>query len=723
MMLARAVLRKTSALISVRTCQNLVNLQLHSTAATNKLNNSSNNNKIPEKMLQRLNNPDQNENKGTEKKKIQAMPNSLTRLITDTRDGGWPSLTNIAILCSKCHQAGVDIDQLEDFLIRNFRSSSKKNKKGKNNTQGWESNFFSKHLLTKHNIDEEQINKYLTSYMEPNIYLKTDKINLPIKRAEYCVAIMRLASILGDMPTRTQENIQIVNDFIRERNISDDCLKTVITLASAKSQGYKVSSEDREVLLNFVCDKRIVCSHDRRGNMPSLLTLADCLQIIDSLCEMEGEELSPYDRTRLLIRYSQVCWDQANFSVSLETLQTVTECYLSSLNAGDPKAQDRLLSLSWDFVELWHNLSSIAASQDLRPAVEFLLVVADMVQKNWPGSGLGVLPSYILLLSVSKADTGAASLVREKLQQKISPRLRSEKFERCFLVDGMTQETKLFFSKDYLQRLLFDTKSTYPLPGVIPPTSAPSQQEIPHAGNTLKQEGGRKTEESPDMSDSLAIDMLDICVLELATERKSAEIVDAITVQHAKSGVLPSSAALETVIKTLEDSEDLYSLASLHRLIPAERIEKGDCYEAIARIKLRQLAIQWQEDKIRAWVGLVQLYRKIWTDQTSGDIHLHTAHSLLNKCQKYGKLFIEEATLSPNCSDLMKPLQLGCTKVATDFADLSLLAIYWEALFFSADIEHHRLSDLILDNVPVLVDKIDINMILERCQRYGNICP
>ena len=85
--------------------------------------------------------------------------------------------------------------------------------------------------------------------------------------------------------------------------------------------------------------------------------------------------------------------------------------------------------------------------------------------------------------------------------------------------------------------------------------------------------------------------------------------------------------------------------------------------------------------------------------------------------------FIEEATLSPNCSDLMKPLQLGCTKVATDFADLSLLAIYWEALFFSADIEHHRLSDLILDNVPVLVDKIDINMILERCQRYGNICP
>merc|ERR1711974_230013 len=35
----------------------------------------------------------------------------------------------------------------------------------------------------------------------------------------------------------------------------------------------------------------------------------------------------------------------------------------------------------------------------------------------------------------------------------------------------------------------------------------------------------------------------------------------------------------------------------------------------------------------------------------------------------------------------------------------------------SSDIEHHQLSDLILDNVPVLLDQINIDSVLQRCQR------
>ena len=650
---------------------------------------------------------------GKEKKQIQAMPSSLTRLVTSTKLDGWPSLTNIAILTSKCHQAGVDMDQVEQFFIRHFRSKSKSDEKVDKKFKR-EDNFFSKHLLERHMVDDSVVKEYLNSYMEPNIYQKRDKIKLPIKRAEYCVAIMRLAFLLGDMPTRSLENINIVREFIQDRNISDDCLSTVLKLAVAKSNDYKVSSDDREVLLDFICDKRITCSNEGSDNMPSLLILSDGLKMIDSLSEVE--ELTPFDKTRLLSRYSQICWDQSNFSVALETLQTMTESYLTALLTGDSHQQDKLLSLCLDFVELWQSLSSQAAAQNMKPAMEFLLVVAEMVARKWPGSGLGLFPSYTLFLSVSKAETEAARLVRDKLDQTIVPRLRSEKFERCFLVSGMTLETKLFFTRDYLQRLLLDSDHSY-----SPPTDIP-QQETNQTEFASKQEDtqdDRKIEETPfkGTNTGLAVDLMDIRVMELASEKKNAEMVDLITVEHSKSGLLPSGSALETVLKTLKDCEDLYSLTSLHRLIPSERTEREGCYEAIAGIKLRQLGTKWEEDKIRAWVGLVQLYRKIWTDQNNGDIKLETGKSVLGKCQKYGKLFMEEATLLPDGSQLMKPMQLGCTKVATDFSDLSLLTIYWEALFFSGDIEHHQLSDLILDNVPVLVDKMDINSILDRCHR------
>ena len=55
--------------------------------------------------------------------------------------------------------------------------------------------------------------------------------------------------------------------------------------------------------------------------------------------------------------------------------------------------------------------------------------------------------------------------------------------------------------------------------------------------------------------------------------------------------------------------------------------------------------------------------------------------------------------------------------MATDFADYSLLLIYWEALFFSVEMEHNQLSDLILDNVPALLDQINIDSVLQRCER------
>ena len=62
----------------------------------------------PKKNIKKTNSPEprrKDGGSGKDKTQIQAMPNSLTRLITNTKVEGWPSLTNIAILTSKCHQA------------------------------------------------------------------------------------------------------------------------------------------------------------------------------------------------------------------------------------------------------------------------------------------------------------------------------------------------------------------------------------------------------------------------------------------------------------------------------------------------------------------------------------------------------------------------------------------------------------------------------------------
>ena len=67
------------------------------------------------------------------------MPSQLTKLITDTRTEGWPSMSNMCQLAIRCHQAGVTIDQVETFLIKQFRKKPSKK----------ENCFFSKHLLQK----------------------------------------------------------------------------------------------------------------------------------------------------------------------------------------------------------------------------------------------------------------------------------------------------------------------------------------------------------------------------------------------------------------------------------------------------------------------------------------------------------------------------------------------------------------------------------------------
>ena len=56
-----------------------------------------------------------------------------------------------------------------------------------------------------------------------------------------------------------------------------------------------------------------------------------------------------------------------------------------------------------------------------------------------------------------------------------------------------------------------------------------------------------------------------------------------------------------------------------------------------------------------------------------------SGEKLLGRCRQFVKLFTEEAVLEPE-SGLVRPMQLGCTKVASDTGDISLLILLWEGL-------------------------------------------
>ena len=67
------------------------------------------------------------------------------------------------------------------------------------------------------------------------------------------------------------------------------------------------------------------------------------------------------------------------------------------------------------------------------------------------GGGLGSLPTYALWLAAKEqGDWG----IFEQLEPRLPAKLRSDKFERIFSVKSMTEETKDFFAKEHVKRLL-----------------------------------------------------------------------------------------------------------------------------------------------------------------------------------------------------------------------------------------------------------------------------
>ena len=111
------------------------------------------------------------------------------------------------------------------------------------------------------------------------------------------------------------------------------------------------------------------------------------------------------------------------------------------------------------------------------------------------------------------------------------------------------------------------------------------------------------------------------------------------------------------------------------------------------------------------------IHRNIWNDLKKDEIKPAAGEKLLGRCRQFVKLFVEEAIMEPQ-SGLVKPIQLGCSKVASDTGDISLVILLWEALFFGGQFEQEQYADMVLDSLPVILDHLDIDRLLGRCKRY-----
>lgn len=421
-----------------------------------------------------------------------------------------------------------------------------------------------------------------------------------------------------------QKSLDLIEEFTARK--SDPALYALVSLNNV--------SKDPEGLMELVCDPKLPVTKQTSDSdsWPRTVLMTNLPDILASL--LACETLEPVDRMRLVMRQSRVAWDTSAFSQSLECLETVTKEYLTALSASSDQDPDheRLLSLSWRFTDLWRHLVESAVGLNMDPAVDYLLTICDMTRAS-SSSPLSQVPSYVTLITANNAaKTPARETIKQSLESKISDYVRNEKFERCFIVTGMTMETKEYFSKEYLRNLVIMKTVIHNPPNidVKKEDSEPSQKVI--EVNISSEEESPKTSErvetsdpSPSLHNSLLTEMLDLSVMELVQAKKIPQAVDTILTEHSSAGLLPGQDTLELVVGVLGEAGDIYSLQSLQRILPEGSEVRDRVYSSLVGIRLDNTNKLWEGGgRVEAWVKLVELHRSVWDDRAHGRIQVRT---------------------------------------------------------------------------------------------------
>lgn len=316
--------------------------------------------------------------------------------------------------------------------------------------------------------------------------------------------------------------------------------------------------------------------------------------------------------------------------------------------------------------------------------------------------------------------------------------MRSGKLERCFLVKGMTDETKQFFISDFIQRVALESseKST-PKKAEISDVQEILDEESVKGRDTSRNDNGsndkpensssaqNSEEPSSDqsvVSPDVAQQLLDISLLEFVSKNMLKEAVD-LLLSEARNQVLPSMASLKALVSLLEESEDLTHLDSLYRCIPIQCPQRDIIYVSMGTLRLKPIAKNLQAGrKLLSWVKLIEFYRKTWADKNNGVVSDKHSDALLNICLKHLKLVIEEVMISDQelkeTQDMIKAIKVGVGRIVTEYGDGSPIGLLWESMFFSSSWDHQEEASKVIEQMPSLLGALDIDKLLARAVRY-----
>jgi len=699
-------------------------------------------------------------NNTAKKPEIKSMPNNLTDLVTKTNNVSWPSLQNISLLALRCDAAGVSVDQVEDFFCRSLRKKSKDKDKDKSKERP--NHFYSKVVFDR--WDSGKRDKSLAGfldYFKKNLVDDTTRIGMPIKRAEYVMAVWRLGLILEKC-----HNEGLVEDLARieecgaeildrdpilatmaglarlsREDMADGLAENVAPhLARAVPQLLKIEEKVVPHLVKEVTKVKEVAT--KASSLPSLLLHTQVARVVDRLIAFPN--VSPHAEVRLQLIKARGTWSQGVYSVSLDALSAATTSFIClaipSLESDLEQTEDFLASCL-PFVSTWHHLATAAMQHKLGPALDYLLAIAEVSGRR-EGGGLGSLPTYALWLAAREQGNWG---VFEQLEPRLPAKLRSDKFERIFTVKSMTEETKNFFATDHVKRILTEkfvisntAEAVQKSPEIEEEASAGGQKcenAQTEASEPLKETSNASEAQSlnvyegnlaqsmmdpppdDDRSEAINIQLLEIGILELVAAGKVQELIDMIQ-ESAALGRLPTTDAIQATVGLLESQSDLKSLGQIYRALPPSS-QRSTVFESRSKLQLFKVSSLWEAGKrLEAWIRMVEHYKASCEAAIRGEICEETGSTAMASCLRYCRAYIESSVLAMDDPQILKAMRAGAEAVAGSQRDPSLLLILWEAYFFAPTFQGQQEANQLQSELPWLLNCVQVEQVLARCRKY-----
>jgi len=363
-------------------------------------------------------------------RKIKKMPATVNNLISHSnsiRNKIWPLPEHVIALSMYLSEANITIPEFEVYIKSYGRSA----KKGPTKHPVFESN----NLFEKWKDDPSEVNlvQFLINF-ENSILCQQDQIAVTKKRAEYICAVWRLLHVYESTllaTTSLSSASKMVTEFSKrckaEFKLSDIDLYLILANLQSRQDGFVPELEDQISLATLIRSTSIFTDISNNKsfsqNFPRSVQLVDQQSLLSHLAQ--NSDLSPSVRISFLLSLSKSEWSKGNFSSSLMNLSKCSLLFLQTINPEIYKS-DEWEDICACFCQVWWYISNSATSQNMEPALDYLLTECKYYQNTFPA--LGFLPSYILLLS-AEANECPGTIAKVRLDDSFRD---PEFFERAF---------------------------------------------------------------------------------------------------------------------------------------------------------------------------------------------------------------------------------------------------------------------------------------------------